>query len=351
MLCYHELAMDVNVYKTKKSITMNDIAREAGVSVATVSRFINHEVYVGEEKAKRIKEAIEKFHYMPNRFARGLKTSRSMQIMLIVPDIKNPYYAKLYDVLQSIAHAEGYVVILFNTNESEAEEIHAIKLVSELNCDGVVFCSVSDDREIIESLKQLNKPVVASSGFDNKIFDTVHGIKPGQGVYLATSHLLENGHRKVAFAGGNPKSILNERRLSGYRRAIAEYGVEGREEYCFSDSFTLEGGYRAGEYFVSLSDRPTAIACANDMIAIGIIQYFQTAGIEVPQDVSVVGMDNIAMSEIVKPALTTVINDSAEFAEKAARLLFDRILYDYDGSAREAFCERELVERDSVRRI
>lgn len=343
--------MDVNVYKSQKAITMHDIAREAGVSVATVSRFINHETAVGEEKSRRIQAAIDKFDYTPNRYAKGLKISRSMQIMLIVPDIKNPYYARLYDVLQSIAHSEKYVVILYNTNESEESEFHALHLVSELNCDGVVFCSVSDGDEILSCMQKLHKPIVASSSFEKKLFDTVHGIKPGQGVYLGTKYLLDNGHARIGFAGGNPRSVLNDRRMSGYRRAMEERGIPVREEYFYSNAFSLEGGYRAGEYFARLPDRPTAIACANDMIAIGIMQYFRTVGIRVPEDVSIVGMDNISMSEIVKPALTTVVNDSAEFAQKAAQLLFDRLLHGYKGGPRELFCGRTLVVRDSVKRL
>lgn len=327
---------------------MNDIAREAGVSVATVSRFINNDAAVSPEKAERINKTIQKFRYKPNRYARGLKINRAMQIMLIVPDIKNPYYARMYDVLQGIAYKEKYVVILFNTNESEANEFQAIELLGELNCDGVIFCSVSDNLEIIKKLQELHKPVVSSSSFDYRYFDTVHGIAPGQGVYLGTKFLLEKGHREIGFAGGNPKSVLNERRYSGYKRALREYGIEAKREYCFSDSFTLEGGYQAGEYFAKNLNRISAVSCANDMIAIGMMQYFEKAGIKVPEDVSIVGMDNIGMSEVVRPALTTVTNNSDEFAQKAARLLFDRVLRDYEGEAREEFCDRTLVERETV---
>ena len=327
---------------------MNDIAREAGVSVATVSRFINNETAVSSEKAERIKKVIQEFRYKPNLYARGLKTNRAMQIMLIVPDIKNPYYARLYDVLQSIAHKEKYVVILFNTNEDEANEFKAIELLDELNCDGVIFCSTSDNPEIIEKLKELNKPVVSSSSFEYRYFDTVHGIKPGQGVYIGTKCLLENGHRTIGFAGGNPNSILNDRRYSGYKRALGEYGIQVDPQYCFSHSFTLEGGYQAGEYFAKYLQHLSAVVCANDMIAIGLMQYFDKTGIRVPADVSIVGMDNIAMSEVVRPALTTVTNNSEEFAEKAAQLLFDRVLRGYEGEARELFCGRTLVERETV---
>lgn len=330
---------------------MNDIAKEAGVSVATVSRYINNDTFVDEEKALKIQAAIKKYNYVPNRIARGLKMQRTMQIMLVVPDIKNPYYAKMYDVIQNLAHEEKYTVLLYNTNESRENEINAIRLIRELNCDGIIFCSTSDNQEIIDALTKINKPIVCSSSFDKKLFDTVHGVKPGQGVYLATSHLIANGHKKIAFAGGNPQSILNTRRYSGYKRALQENKIGINEKYCFSKSFTLEGGYQAGEYFASLENRPTAIACANDMIAIGIMQYFNSVGIEVPKDISIVGMDDIAMSEIIKPALTTVKNDSSEFAEKATKLLFDRILNGYVGDAREEFCKRLLIERDSVQMV
>ena len=330
---------------------MNDIAKEAGVSVATVSRYINNDTFVDEEKALKIEEAIKKYNYVPNRIARGLKMRRTMQIMLVVPDIKNPYYAKMYDVVQSIAYNEKYTVLLFNTNEDPTNEINAIRLISELNCDGIIFCSTSDNQEIIDALSKLNKPIVCSSSFDKKLFDTVHGVKPGQGVYLGTTHLISKGHKKIAFAGGNPKSILNNRRYSGYKRALEENNISINENYYFSKSFTLEGGYQAGEYFASLKDRPTAIACANDMIAIGIMQYFSSVGIEVPKDISIVGMDDIAMSEIVKPSLTTVKNDSSEFAEKAIKLLFERMSGEYQGSAREEFCKRLLIERNTVQKI
>lgn len=330
---------------------MNDIAREAGVSVATVSRYINNENAVRAEKAERIRNVIEELHFTPNRYARGLKTNRAMQIMLIVPDIKNPYYARLYDVLQNIAHREKYIVILFNTNEEEANEFRAIELLSEINCDGVIFCSVSDKPEIIERLRALNKPVVASSSFESRCFDTVHGMLPGQGVYLGTKCLLDNGHRRIGFAGGNPKSILNDRRHSGYKRALEEYGITADERYCFSHSFTLEGGYRAGEYFAKHIGEISAVACANDMIAIGMMQYFDKVGVKVPSDISIVGMDNIDMSEMVRPALTTVTNNSEEFAEKAADLLFDRVLRGYESEPREVFCGRTLVERETVLRL
>ncbi len=334
-----------------KKITIKDIAKEAGVSTATVSRYINQDSFVEEEKALKIQSVIEKYNYKPSRLARGLKIQRTMQIMLIVPDIKNPYYAKMYDTVQSLASKEKYSVILYNTNEIAENEFKAINLVEELNCDGIIFCSVSDNKDIINAMKRLNKPIVCSSGFDMNSFDTVHGKPPGQGMYIATKYLIECGHKSIAYAGGNPNSILNTRRYSGYKRAMDEKCIKINKEFYYCNSFTLEGGYQAGEYFYQLKNRPTAIACANDMIAIGIMQHFSSHNINVPNDISIVGMDDIAMSEIVKPRLTTVLNDSSEFASKAIKLLFDRIINGYDGAPREEFCSRKLIKRESVSKL
>ena len=341
---------DSNTIKSSKSITMNDIASEAGVSVATVSRYINH-LNVSEKRAKRVEDAIKKFNFKPNLAAKGLKTSRSKQIMLVVPDIKNPYYSSMYNVVQDLVNKKGYVAILYNTNESVDNEKKAINLIHQLNCDGVVFCSTTDNKEIVEKLIELDRPIISSTSFESGYFDTVHGKISGYGVYLGTSYLIKNGHKKIAYAGGNEDSIYNKRRYSGFLRAINENNLKFNNNYYHSSPFSIEGGIESAKYFMSLKEKPTAIACANDMIAIGVIKELNEKGINVPDDVSVVGMDNIELSSLIKPALTTVTNDSAEFATKAIELLFDRINGNYSGPSREMICSRELIIRDTVKKL
>lgn len=339
------------VMQGKKSVTINDVARVAGVSNATVSRYINNKTFVTGEKAEKIEQAIEKLSYKPNRIARGLKMQRAMQIMVVVPDIRNPYYAGMYATVQRLANNRGFTAILFNTNEEEKKELEAIRLVTELGCDGLIFCSTSDNEDIICQLQALDIPVVTSNTFGSMIFDTVHGIKSGQGVYLGTSHLIAYNHVKIAYAGGTPHSILNKRRLSGYERAMREHKLSIRKEYEFAGAFTVQGGIAAGEYFCRLPEMPTAVACANDMIAIGVMQYLQRIGKRVPEDVSVVGMDNVEYAEYFNPSITTVSNDSSEFADKAMDLLFSRIDGSYEGKPRECLCDRRLIVRNSTRRI
>lgn len=340
-----------DIVKKKKSLTMNDVARVAGVSNATVSRYINNQSCVTKKTGKKIEAAIKMLNYRPNRTARSLKTNRAMQIMMIVPDIKNLYYADMYKTIQKIAYKHNYSVILFSTDQETNKEIEAINLVKELGCDGLIFCSIYDDEKVLAELKNLDIPIVTSNTFDKLIFDTVHGIRRGQGVYIGTCHLLEYGHKRIGYAGGNPDSILNVRRESGYKEALQEHGIPIDEELIFSSSFDIHGGTVAGEYFAGLNERPTAIACANDMIAIGIIQHFNRVGISVPDDVSIVGMDNIEFTEFFKPTITTVSNDSSEFATKAMHLLLSRMAGEYTGPPREEVCERKLIVRQTVKRL
>lgn len=337
--------------KSRKSLTINDVARVAGVSNATVSRYINNKDCVTVRTGKKIEEAIKMLQYRPNRTARSLKTNRAMQIMMIVPDIKNPYYANMYNTVQQIAYKQNYSVILFSTDQEAKKEIDAINLVKELRCDGLIFCSIYDNEKVLAELQNLDVPIVTSNTFGKLIFDTVHGIKRGQGVYIGTRHLLEYGHRRIGYAGGNPDSILNMRRESGYKEALKEFGIPIDEELMYSTSFDIHGGFMAGKYFAGLKEKPTAIACANDMIALGIIQHFNRVGISVPDDISIVGMDNVEFTEYFKPAITTVSNDSSEFATKAMQLLLSRMSGEYAGPPREAVCERKLLIRQTVKRL
>ncbi|MDR0856348.1 MAG: LacI family transcriptional regulator [Clostridiales bacterium] len=329
-----------------KQVTINDVARRAQVSNATVSRYINKSPAVAESKAAAIEEAIAALGFHLNRTARVLKMQRSMQIMMVVPDIANPFYSAAYKVLQSLAMQSGYTVVLYNTNDSESEEYAAIEMAHGMNTDGLVFCSTYDHPHIFDALESLERPVVASNSFGRLQFDTIHSIK-GQGLYVTTRYLLELGHRAVAYAGGNEKSTLNARRLEGYLRAMDEFGLTPPPTHRFHAEFNMEGGYRAAQHFLSLEKRPTAIACANDLIALGLIQTLIGSGVRVPDDISVTGMDNIEFARLSMPPITTVTNDSREFAENCLKLLFSRIDGGYTGPPREYLTSRKLIVRSS----
>lgn len=335
--------------KTQKK-TIRDVANLAGVSIATVSRFLNSSGYVDEDTALKVRSAIEKLSYRPDRIAQGLKSRRSRQIMLVVPDICNPFYSDMYKSVQEYVHEKGFSVILYNTNEKLEEELTAVEMFMDINADGLLFCSINTYGQVMQKLVEQPRPVTVMNSYENCPFDTIHSLK-GSGLYLAAKYTAEMGHSKIAYAGGPRDSIVNLTRRQGFEKALQELGLPKKEDYCFEMGFSMDAGYKAGKYFSSLKDRPTAVCAANDLIAMGLLLAFNEEGMSVPGDISLTGMDNIEFAALSRPGLTTVTNNPAEFGRGAARLLFERLEGKYSGAPREICVERELVLRGSVRRI
>lgn len=336
---------------TKKgNVTIRDIAKAAGVSIATISRYINNSGYVEIETKKKIKEIIDRFGYKPSLTARSLKTRKSKQLMLIVPDICNPFYSTMAKTIQTIAKEKDFTLILYNTNEETVEEIKAIRNSEEIFAAGIILCSIHVREEVLKALERTAIPTVVANSYEKCPFDSVHGIK-GEGTYLATKHLIELGHKEIAFAGGSKDSDIAVRRRFGYERALLEAKISLREDYCFEMGFSEDAGFKAGKYFTTFEKLPTAICCANDLLALGVLRVLNEKNINVPNDISITGMDNIMFTNISRPKLTTVTNDSDEFGKSVAQLIFDRIENRYSGNPREIIVSRKLIVRDSTKRV
>lgn len=334
----------------KRTYTIKEIAKAAKTSTATISRYLNKSGYVDADTARNIQSVIDAFGYVPSRTAQSLKTKRSRQIMLVVPDICNPFYSAMAKTVQSIAGNRGYVVTLYNTNEDPAEEINAIKISEQISADGIILASVYVKEEVLKALELANISKVVANSFENCPFDSVHGVA-GEGTYITTCHLIENGHRTVAFAGGPAESATETRRKAGFLRALDKAGIKPQEDYIFEMGFSVDAGIKAGKYFSALDPMPTAICCANDLIAFGVLTSLNNLGIKVPEDISLTGMDNIDFSGIIRPGLTTATNDSSEFGKSVISLLFDRMDGKYSGAPREVILPRILVPRETVKKI
>ena len=332
-------------------VTIKDIARESGVSVATVSRYINGSDQIETSTSERIAEVIARLGYRPSRTARSLKTHNSRNIMLIVPDINNPFYSKMAEVVNQRCRAEGYTMTLYNTTEEIHEELQAIRLAGDIFADGIVFASVTAQELVLEELRQSRCRVVLVNSYDVSPFDTVHGDLVREGTYISTNYLIENGHTRIGFAGGLSGTAIAESRKKGYCKALSEAGIEPDDELIFEMGFNLESGKKAGRYFSALDPRPSAFCCANDMIALGVISVFGEMGIKIPADFSITGMDDVPYSSRSFASLTTITNDSAKFANDAMDALFDRITGRYTGAPREYIIDRQLIVRTSVKNL
>lgn len=336
-------------FNMARASTVRDIAIHAGCAPTTVSRYLNRSGYVSAETAARIDRAIEHLDYTPNQIARSLKQQKNDTILLIVPNITNPFYAAFYRVVQALATSRGFIVTLYDTNEKREEELKAIRVAMESNMRGISFTSIDPDVNVISRLVRSGIPAVVNF-YGKSPFDSVHG-KRNDSAHIAVRHLIDYGHHRIGFAGGAPGTMVGLSRRRGYLNALQENGLPVLESLMVEFGFTLDSGRQAGEYFMALTERPTAICCANDLIAFGLMTYLNEQGVAIPDEVSVTGIDDIMYAQAASPPLTTVSSDPERFAEETVRLLFGRIDGTLQGEPRNAIIQHRLVLRRSTRPI
>jgi LacI family transcriptional regulator len=306
--------------------TINDVARSAGVSKATVSKFLNGAHYVSAETKARIAAAIDQLGYAPNRVAQGLSLRRSHTIGLIVANIGNPFYAELVRGAEDIAAARGYTVLLASTDGEPKRESGIVKAMRQRQVDGIVFASVRlADREVTALSKDGVRVVLASRNLPDAKVDMVltDSVK---GARLATDHLIAHGHKRIAYIGG-PLSIAQfQDRLQGWREALQGAGLQDVPELCVStEKLDMETGYQAGKHLLSLSNPPTAIFAATDNLAFGILKACDQLGVSVPHQLALVGFDNVPFGEVALSPLTSVDGSGLVMGQHSMRLMIDRI--------------------------
>ena len=327
-------------------VTIREIARRAGISVSTVSRYLNQSGYVEQETAKRIAEAIEKTNYTPSIAARSLKTRKSQIVLLVVPDICNPFYSGIAKTVQQLVRERGYVMALYDSDESE-QELPSVGIAKQMYAAGILMGSIDIKPEVIKALVRSNIPVVGLNAYQAYPFDTVH-VQGSDGSYLATQHLIQLGHRHIGFAGGTPGSMIANSRRDGYRRAMKEANLDMDPQDIIEKGFSQNDGYEMGQYFMKLNTLPTAICCANDQIALGLLSVLHEQGIPIPERVSVTGMDDIPYAQISNPSLTSVTNDPVAFSYEGVKMLFDRINGNEPRTPRNVAIPHQLVVRNST---
>jgi LacI family transcriptional regulator len=327
--------------------TIKDVARRAGVSTMTVSRVINNSGYISPETRSRVERAIADLDYLPNALARSLRFKQTKTIALVLSDISNPFFTTLARGVEDAAMEHGFSVLFCNTDESDAVEREYLSILIQKQVDGVLLVPASDHGGALGQLRARGVPVVA---LDRRVpgvpVDTVRGDSEG-GAYAAVCHLLALGHTCIAAMTG-PRGISTATdRLAGYRRALEGAGVAVDERLICSDDFTTEGGYRATQRLLAERVAPTAIFSGNNFIAFGAFRALREAGLQVPEDVSLVTFDDLPDSWLMTPFLTTVNQPAHAIGRRATELLLERLGERGGPEAREIVLPTELIVRRS----
>ncbi len=329
--------------------TLRDVARRAGVSIATVSYVLNGTRPVSPEVEARVWEAVAALQYRPNRVARGLRRKRTHVLGLIVPDSANPFFAEIARGLEDLSFAHDYSLILCNSDGDPAKEQRYLGVLIEQQVDGIALVSAGAAPAHLAILQQRGIPfVVVDREISGLAADCVLADN-FQGGYLATWHLLERGHRRIACITGPPDLTSSADRVRGYRHAMAEAGIELLEEWVYRGDFRAESGYHAARFFLQLppSIRPTAIFACNDLMAIGAMRAIGEVGLSIPHDISLVGFDDIILAAYVIPPLTTVAQPTYEMGRMAGELLLSRIQDRTRPPARHLLPVRLIVRRST----
>lgn len=322
--------------------TILDVAKMANVSKATVSRVLNNKANVSEEIKERVFKAIEALDFRPSAIARSLVNKRTKMIGLVLPDITNPFFTYLARGVEDAAHRHGYTVFLCNSdNESDVESWYIEKLKDQ-QVDGIILISSSSDEEKFQVLRNSRIPWVLCDRINPQAPVDAVTVDNYEGAVSVVEYLIGKGHKKILHLAGPALAQSAEHRREGYLAKMKESGLTPSVHY---GSFTYESGYQVMKNLLR-EEKPTAVFAANDLMAIGAIKAIEELGLKVPDDIAIIGCDDIFLAELYKPALTTLAQPAYQMGVKSMDLLHERI-EGLAGPPKHVILNQRLIIRQS----
>ncbi len=331
--------------------TIRDVAKRAGVAPITVSRVINDSDYVSQETRKRVEAAVEELGYVPNMLGLSLRFKQTMTLALVLSDITNPFWTTVARGVEDVAQANGYSIILCNTDESEAKQEQYLQMLLRRRIDGFLLVPASSsDPKPVQLIQKQGIPVVL---LDRRIADVQADIvraDSADGAYQLTQHLLSLGHRRIAMLTGPQIVSTAVDRANGYRRALTDAGLPDSAIRIQWGEFTQESGHLMAIQALAASPPPTALFAANNFIAIGVLQALREKGLHVPDDIALVTVDDTPQTFLIDPFLTVVTQPAREMGQQAAQLLLDRLNDAIDAEYQHIVLPTEMFIRASSNR-
>jgi LacI family transcriptional regulator, repressor for deo operon, udp, cdd, tsx, nupC, and nupG len=303
--------------------TIVDVARRADVSIATVSRVIHGSPQVSDETRERVKQVMAELSYAPNVVARGLVTRRTQAIGLVITSMADPFFPPIVQGVEETALDHGYSVLLSTSSNDPARELAVVRLLRERRVDAIIVASSRVGSLYQTHLEEIRVPLVLVNNEQSGAYTYSVGTDDVTGGHLATCYLLGLGHRRIAYIHGPLIKQSTQDRYRGYELALCESGVAVDPALVVAGDGQAEGGRQAMQGLLRGQPRPTAVFCFNDLTALGVLRAVRSAGLTVPEDVSVVGYDDIGLAAYTEPPLSTVAQQSHELGRRAMLLALD----------------------------
>ncbi|MGM7719359.1 LacI family DNA-binding transcriptional regulator [Metabacillus sp. Hm71] len=304
--------------------TIEDVAKLAGLSRTTVSRVLNDHPYVSDTKKKLVQQAMEQLGYVPNSAARSLRNQKTGIIAVLIPKISTPFFSQLIEKLEMAASAKGYQLIICQTQFLKQKERNYLNLLKTRQVDGVIMTSVENDWPVVDAYLNYGPIVLCNEIVENAQIPMVYMDQAYSG-YTIANHLLERGHRHIAYCSNGMVSEGMKAREHGFKQALAEAGCYFDEKFHFQQALSVEDGRQIFKRIASMKTSPTAIFTGGDAVAAGVVSEAKRHGWSIPGDLAVVGFDNMEITEILDPQITTVIQPVQEMALKSMDVIYDKI--------------------------
>jgi LacI family transcriptional regulator len=331
--------------------TIRDVAKLAGVAPITASRVISNSGYASDEVRQRVNQAVDQLGYVPNFLARSLRSKRTRTLALVLTDITNPFWTTVARGVEDAASEEGYHVIFCNTDESASKQESYLEAMIQKQVDGILLVPARSKEDPIKFLHQQNVQVVL---LDRRLpdieADVVRCDSTG-GAYQLVQLLLKLGHRRIAILSGPSGVSSADDRVAGYQHALQEAGLETEDRLIIYGEFSLESGYQMTHDLLAMTPRPTALFASNNFIAIGALKALHDAGVTVPEEMSVVGFDDLPAAIGVEPFLTVAFQPAYEMGRRATKRLLECLDGQVTDGIQEIVLPVSIIERKSTQAV
>lgn len=336
------------------AVVIKDVAREAGLAISTISKYMNGG-NVRQDNKLKIEKAIEKLGYSPNEFARGLRGASTHTIGIVVHNFKDAFSAKLVGDIERNLRVRNYSIILTSHEGSREREKESVKFLFEKQVDGLILEPMHGSDDMCEWLLESKKPVLAvDRPLDAKLFDSVAS-NTMLGVYEGVEYFIGKGHTKIAMLSAGKNETLymasSIERLKGFKRAMEDYALPVREGWIMKGDFSYESGYECMKQLWRCREHPTAVVAANYYMCMGMMRAIHELDIDVPGELSVISVDDMAYMQICSPRLSVIRQPIEEIALKASEIMIKRVHGDYEDFPQNLKLHTTFVERESVRQI
>ncbi|PAV31236.1 LacI family transcriptional regulator [Virgibacillus profundi] len=325
--------------------TIQEVAKKAGVSAATVSRVLNNRTTVTEKTRNKVDQAIKELNYEPSVLGRNLRNSESRLLLVLIPSISNPFYTKIINGIEDRAIEQGYNILLCETDSNPKRETIYFNLLKNRLADGIILMDPTVNQESLLELAS-SHPIVQCSEFDENEIISYVSIDNELAAYHAVRHLIKLGQEKIAFINFNENFLYARERRRGYERALKEFGLEIESNWIYNTTqLGFENGQQAMRKLLNQNNRPTAVFAVSDVLAIGALKEIQSSGLKVPEDIAIIGFDKISFSNMTHPTLTTIAQPMYQMGVLSANMLIKKIKGD---QVENMILDHELIIREST---